>query len=105
MKMRVNQLSFNPMQPPVLLAACEDENLYTFDIRNLSQATQVYKGHVGPVMGCDWSPTGKEFVSGSYDKTVRLWKMGEGKSRDVYHTKRMQRFVSLPSFRFTSFSA
>lgn len=98
LNMRVNQLSFNPMQPPVLLAACEDENLYTFDMRNLSMATQVYKGHVGPVMGCDWSPTGREFVSGSYDKTVRLWKMGEGKSRDVYHTKRMQRCAAVACF-------
>lgn len=42
-------------------------------------------------MGCDWSPTGEGFVSGSYDRTVRLWNREEGKSRDVYHTKRMQR--------------
>jgi WD40 repeat protein len=45
------------------------------------------------VMSCDWAPTGREFVSGSYDRTVRLWKGGEGKARDTYHTKRMQRFV------------
>lgn len=96
LRMRPNQLSFNPMQPPVLLAACEDENLYTFDMRNLSTATQVYKGHVGPVMSCDWSPTGREFVSGSYDKTVRLWKMDQGKAKDVYHTSRMQRCVQPP---------
>lgn len=44
-------------------------------------------------MGCDWSPTGEEFVSGSYDRTVRLWNRDAGKSRDVYHTKRMQRYV------------
>lgn len=45
--MRVNQLVFNPLQPPVLLCASEDHNLYTFDMRNLSTTTQVYKGHVG----------------------------------------------------------
>jgi len=45
-------------------------------------------------MSCDWSPTGREFVSGSYDRTLRLWQQGEGKSRDTYHTKRMQRCVS-----------
>lgn len=44
-------------------------------------------------MSCDWAPTGREFVSGSYDRTVRLWKGGEGKARDTYHTKRMQRSV------------
>lgn len=47
LQMRINQLTFNPMQPPILLCASEDHNLYTFDIRNLSTTTQVYKGHVG----------------------------------------------------------
>ncbi|GAA6063636.1 hypothetical protein JCM10212_002597 [Sporobolomyces blumeae] len=94
MQMRVNQLSFNPLQPPILLCASEDHNLYTFDMRNLSSTTQVYKGHVGATMSADWSPTGREFVSGSYDRTVRLWKVGEGNSRDIYHTKRMQRVFS-----------
>ena len=46
-QMCVNSLVFNPLQPPVLLCASEDHNLYTFDIRNLSTSTQVYKGHVG----------------------------------------------------------
>lgn len=44
-------------------------------------------------MSCDWAPTGREFVSGSYDRTVRMWTGGEGKTRDTYHTKRMQRSV------------
>ncbi len=94
MNMRVNQLAFNPLQPPVLLCASEDHNLYTFDMRNLSTTTQVYKGHVGAVLSCDWAPTGREFVSGSYDRTLRLWKAGEGKARDTYHSKRMQRVFS-----------
>ncbi|GAA5901061.1 uncharacterized protein JCM6883_004738 [Sporobolomyces salmoneus] len=94
MQMRINQLSFNPLQPPILLCASEDHNLYTFDMRNLSTTTQVYKGHVGAVMSADWSPTGREFVSGSYDRTVRLWESNQGSSRDIYHTKRMQRVFS-----------
>jgi WD repeat and SOF domain-containing protein 1 len=47
MQMRVNMLSFNPLQPPILLMGSEDHNLYTFDMRNFSSATQVYKDHVG----------------------------------------------------------
>jgi WD repeat and SOF domain-containing protein 1 len=91
MNMRSNALSWCPTLPTVLLLASEDHNLYTFDIRKLDSPTQIYKGHVGGVMGCDWSPTGEELVSGSWDRTVRLWKRDTGKSRDVYHTKRMQR--------------
>ncbi|WRT70645.1 uncharacterized protein IL334_007643 [Kwoniella shivajii] len=86
-----NDLSWCPTLPTTMLLASEDHNLYTFDIRNLNSPSQIYKGHVGGVMGCDWSPTGEEFVSGSYDRTIRLWNRESGKSRDVYHTKRMQR--------------
>lgn len=50
-------------------------------------------------MDIDYSPTGREFVSGSYDKTMRLFAIDEGRSRDVYHTKRMQRIFSV---KFTS---
>ena len=35
--------------------------------------------------------SGREFVSGSYDKTVRIFPVEKGRSREVYHTKRMQR--------------
>ncbi|ORX41080.1 WD40-repeat-containing domain protein [Kockovaella imperatae] len=91
MQFRSNCLSWCPTLPTVLLLGSEDHNNYTYDIRNLESPTQIYKGHVGGVMGCDWSPTGEEFVSGSYDRTIRLWSRDAGKSRDVYHTKRMQR--------------
>ncbi|WVF67947.1 hypothetical protein IAT40_002709 [Kwoniella sp. CBS 6097] len=91
MQFKSNGLSWCPTLPTVMLLASEDHNLYTFDIRNLNSPSQIYKGHVGGVMGCDWSPTGEEFVSGSYDRTIRLWNRETGKSRDVYHTKRMQR--------------
>lgn len=49
--------------------------------------------HVGAVIYLDYSPTGKEFVSGSYDKTIRIFESDKGHSRDVYHTKRMQRLT------------
>lgn len=79
------------MYPTTLLLASEDHNLYTFDIRHLSTPSQIYKAHVAAVMSCDWSPTGQEFVSGGWDRTVRIWKEGQGHSPEVYHTKRMQR--------------
>jgi WD repeat and SOF domain-containing protein 1 len=55
MNMRSNSLSWCPTLPTVFLLASEDHNLYTFDLRNLETPTQIYKGHVGGVMGCDWS--------------------------------------------------
>ncbi|KAF8329686.1 WD40 repeat-like protein [Cantharellus anzutake] len=93
-ELRANALSWSPMMPTVVLLASEDHTLSTFDIRKLSTATQVYKGHVAPVMSCDWSPTGTEFVSGGWDRTVRVWTEGKGSGSEPYFTKRMQRVFS-----------
>jgi DDB1- and CUL4-associated factor 13 len=49
------------------------------------------KGHVSAVLDVDFSPTGEELVAGSYDRSLRIFRSREGHSRDVYHTKRMQR--------------
>lgn len=65
-------------------------SLYTFDTRWLKNPAKVHKGHVSAVIDVDYSPTGREFVSGSYDKTVRIFDIHKSHSRDVYHTKRMQ---------------
>lgn len=48
-------------------------------------------------MDIDYSPTGAEFVTGSYDKTVRIFRTDTTnyKAREVYHTKRMQRLFSV----------
>ena len=46
------------------------------------------------VMDVDYSPTGREFVAGSYDRSVRIFAYNGGRSREVYHTKRMQRCVA-----------
>lgn len=46
-------------------------------------------------LSLDYSPTGKEFVTGSYDRTLRIFRKDDGHSRDVYHTKRMQRIFSV----------
>ena len=90
-QMRSNSLAWSPTFPTTVLLASEDHNLYTFDIRHLNTPSHIYKAHVAAVMSCDWSPTGLEFVSGGWDRTVRIWKEGQGHSPEVYHTKRMQR--------------
>ena len=46
-------------------------------------------------MDVDYSPTGREFVAGSYDRSVRIFAYNGGHSREVYHTKRMQRVFTV----------
>ncbi|KAG9082434.1 rRNA-processing protein sof1, partial [Ceratobasidium sp. UAMH 11750] len=94
MQMRANALSWSPTFPTTLLLASEDHNLYTFDVRSLASPTQIYKGHVAAVMSCGWSPTGHEFVSGGWDRSVRIWKEGQGSGSVAYTGKRMQRLFA-----------
>jgi WD40 repeat protein len=54
------------------------------------RAINVHKDHVSAVLTLDYSPTGREIVTGSYDKSVRIFGFDQGHSREVYHTKRMQ---------------
>lgn len=86
-----NALSWNPMEAFNLAVANEDHNIYIFDTRKMTRALNVLKDHVAAVMDVSFSPTGEDLVSASYDRTIRLWSRSGGHSRDVYHTKRMQR--------------
>ena len=79
--LRTNQICWNPMEAFNFAAASEDHNVYIFDMRKLSRALNVLKDHVAAVMDVDYSPTGEELVTGSYDKTVRLFRAREGHSR------------------------
>lgn len=95
LRMKCNDLQWNPMEPMNFCVANEDYNAYLFDMRNLSQPVKFYDGHVSAVMSLSWSPTGREFVTGSYDRTIRIFPTKDGKAREVYHTKRMQRVFSV----------
>ncbi|VDO21441.1 unnamed protein product [Brugia timori] len=100
MKLRPNAISWNPMEAFTFTAANEDYNLYTFDIRKLTDPRRVYKGHTNAVMDVDYSPTGTEFVSGSYDRSLRIFPVESFSSRynfiwEIYHTKRMQQVLSV----------
>ena len=95
MQTRTNAVAWNPMEAFNFTAASEDSNCYSYDMRKLGIATCIHRDHVSAVMDIDYSPVGREFVTGSYDRSVRLFAYNGGRSRDVYHTKRMQRVFSV----------
>ena len=41
----------------------------------------VHMDHTSAVLDVDYSPTGREFVSGSFDKTIRVFPVDRGRSR------------------------
>ncbi|XP_068313588.1 uncharacterized protein [Pyrus communis] len=95
MRTRTNSICWNPMEPINFTAANEDSNCYSFDCRKFGEATCVHMDHVSAVMDIDYSPTGREFVTGSYDRTIMIFPYNAGHKREIYHTKRMQRVFSV----------
>lgn len=70
-------------------------SLYTFDSRQLKNPIKIHSDHISAVTDVDYSPTGREIVSGSYDKTIRIYGIHKAHSREIYHTKRMQRITCI----------
>jgi WD repeat and SOF domain-containing protein 1 len=95
MAMSSNSLCWNPLEAMLFTVASEDHNLYTFDMRKLDTPLQVHMDHTAAVMSVDYSPTGKEFVTASYDKTIRFFQANNGRSHEIYHTKRMQHVMAV----------
>lgn len=92
---RSNAIAWNPMEAFHFTAANEDSNLYTFDMRRLQRPLNIHLDHVNAVMDVDYCPTGTQFVTGSFDKTVRIFETSSRHSHEIYHTKRMQRVFSV----------
>jgi WD40 repeat protein len=96
---KCNALCWNPTEPINLIVGCDDSNCYTFDLRKMDTMKLIHKDHVGAIMDLDIAPTGKEFVTGSYDKTLRIFDINGAKSKEVYHGN----FFNLFDFNFIFF--
>jgi WD repeat and SOF domain-containing protein 1 len=121
--MNSSTLAWNPLEAFVFTTANEDYkyvlfylfllifivifvfSLYSFDIRYLQRPFNVHKDHVAAVIDVDYSPTGKEFVSGSFDKTIRIFSTDKGHSRLVYNLKFISLFLTFNSQRNLSYKA
>lgn len=88
--LRTNKIAFNPMEGYIFVSANEDSNTYLHDIRNSETVLGIFRGHVSSVTDVCFNPRGDEIATGSFDKTVRIFRTEERKSRDVYYNKRMQ---------------
>ncbi|CAI2369405.1 unnamed protein product [Moneuplotes crassus] len=95
LKNKSSCLTWNPYEPINFVVGNEDSNCYTFDMRKLDEAKMIHKDHTNAILSIDFSPTGKEFCTGSYDKSIRIFGYNNGRSREVYHTKRMQQVNSI----------
>lgn len=96
LKMRSNALSWNPLEPMYFAVANEDHNGYIFDMRMMAnRAVNVLTGALGALMDIQYSPTGLQIATASYDRAVRLYDTQHGTPRDTYTNRRMQRCTTL----------
>lgn len=71
-------LAWNPQEPINFTVGNEDSNAYTYDMRKLEQIKIVHKDHIGAILDIDYAPTGSHFVTGSFDKTIRIFPHNKG---------------------------
>ena len=78
----VGSVAFSPTSPtPMLATACADGKVRLFDVAKGQQVREI-NAHVQPmpsaVYAVAWSPDGKFIVSGSLDKSLKLWDASNG---------------------------
>jgi WD repeat and SOF domain-containing protein 1 len=100
-----NSIAWNPRDPFIFALGNDDGNIYQMDMRKIGNTTKtgatgstpiirMHTGHVLGVVDVDFNPLGTEICSGGYDKTIRIFSLDKQKSREIYHTKRMQRVLT-----------
>lgn len=82
-------MSFNPQKGYMFAVGKEDGNAYLHDLRNPDTPIETYRGHTNSIVSISFNPNGKEIVTGSFDKTIRLFNTNERKPRDCYYNDRM----------------
>ena len=74
----VNAIAYSQSANRLAIAAAN--NIYIYDARTYKEQ-MVFTGHTDSVLALAFSPNGKLLVSGSSDKTMRLWETDTGKLR------------------------
>jgi WD40 repeat protein len=76
---QVHQVEFSP--DGTKLAACSGDVAFReilLSEAETGQCLQEFKGHSGSVFAIGFSPDGRDLVSGSWDETIRLWRVSSG---------------------------
>lgn len=72
-------------------------------MRALDTPVMIHMDHVSAVLDVDYSPTGKDFVSASFDKSIRIFPVDKSRSRYVTTDKHLFLFDFFPCLDHLSF--
>ncbi|KAL8730836.1 MAG: hypothetical protein Q9166_003762 [cf. Caloplaca sp. 2 TL-2023] len=69
----INALRFFPDSGHLLLSASADTKVKLWDVYHNRELLRTYSGHTKSVTDTTFSPTGTHFLTGSYDRFLKLW--------------------------------
>ncbi|KAL9010450.1 MAG: hypothetical protein Q9173_004619 [Seirophora scorigena] len=69
----INALRFFPNSGHLLLSASADTKVKLWDVYHSRSLLRTYSGHTKSVTDTTFSPTGTHFLTGSYDRHMKLW--------------------------------
>ena len=85
----VQDILLFPSSAHLLLSASLDGKMKIWDVYNDRAMLQTYSGHGEGVRSIHFNSTGSQFVSASYDKTVKLWDTELGVEVHTFSNKKL----------------
>ncbi|KAJ3414503.1 pre-mRNA-processing factor 17 [Chytridiales sp. JEL 0842] len=89
----VNAIKFFPGSGHLLLSAGMDGKVKIWDVYHDRRCLRTYIGHGKAIKAIDFSNDGRQFLSASYDKYIKLWDTETGKCIRSFTTKRVPNCV------------
>lgn len=78
-KKPITSLRFIPKSSHLLLSSAADGKIALWDAHHDRSLLRTYSGHSKSVTDTDFHPTGRTFLSASYDRQMKLWDTETGK--------------------------
>lgn len=72
------KITFIPKTNHLLLSCGNDSKIYLWGVYHKRELLRAFYGHTKPVRDISFNSDGKQFLSASYDKTVKLWNTETG---------------------------
>ena len=85
----VQRIQFFPKYGHLLLSCSQDRKIKIWDVFNHKKCIQTYLGHSMGVRDISFSFDGRQFLSTSFDKTIKLWDTETGKVKRTYELKKI----------------
>ena len=82
----LTSLKFFPSSGHLLLSSAADGKVKLWDVYHNRELLRSYSGHTKSVVSTDFTPDGRKFISGSYDRHLKVWDTETGACTSRFST-------------------